>query len=76
MATDMKRFMLAITPDMEASIELLKQESFYNKPYSELYRHLLTLGLEVEKSRATLRAGEASAPYKGGAYPIMKGEEV
>jgi hypothetical protein len=46
MPTDMKRFMLYITPDIEAGADDLKRRVFYDKPYSELYRFLLTLGLE------------------------------
>ncbi|MCL2045123.1 MAG: hypothetical protein FWG88_01895 [Oscillospiraceae bacterium] len=47
MPNDMKRFMLYITPDIEAGADELKRKLFYNKPYSELYRCLLSLGLET-----------------------------
>lgn len=47
MPTDMKRFMLCITPEIEAGAEELKKTEFYDKPYSEVYRHLLSLGLQT-----------------------------
>lgn|GEM_PF-1783500 len=58
MATAMKRVMLTIAPEMTERIEMLKQGPFYNKSYSELYRHLLTLGLEAEKDRSEEKRGE------------------
>jgi len=47
MPTDMKRFMLCITPEIEAGADELKRNEFYDKPYSEVYRHLLSLGLKT-----------------------------
>ena len=44
--TDMKRVMLYITPEIEASAKALKENEFYDKPYSEIYRHLLSLGVQ------------------------------
>ena len=46
MPTEMKRFMLYITPEIEAGADELKRKVFYDKPYSELYRCLLSLGLQ------------------------------
>ena len=46
MPTDMKRFMLCVTPEIEAAAEELKKTEFYDKPYSEVFRHLLSLGLQ------------------------------
>ena len=58
MSTTMKRFMLCVTPEIEAAAEELKKSSFYDKPYSEIYRYLLSLGLqaaiaETEQQRET-----------------------
>ena len=50
MATDMKRFTLTVTSEMEQSVEELKQGEFYNKPYSELYRHIINTGVMAIKS--------------------------
>jgi len=52
MATDMKRFTLTVTPEIEQGVEELKQRYFYNKPYSELYRHIINAGVSAIKSGA------------------------
>lgn len=46
-----KRKLIAIYVDDEETkdIEHLKQLLFYNKPYSELYRYLIRLGLQKAK---------------------------
>ena len=49
MATTMKRFMLTIPSDIEDEVEELKKGIFYNKPYSEVYRQLIQLGLDSLK---------------------------
>lgn len=46
MPTQMKRFMLSITPEMDKEMRLLKKERFYAVPYSEMYREIIKLGLE------------------------------
>jgi len=50
MATDMKRLTVTVTPEMERNVEELKQKEFYNKPYSELYRHIINAGVLAIKS--------------------------
>jgi replicative DNA helicase len=47
----MGRFMLSVPSEFIKEVDLLKKESFYNKPYSEIYRHLLALGIEEMKRR-------------------------
>jgi len=42
----MKRLQICITPEIEAGAEELKKNKFYNKPYSEVYRYLLSEGLK------------------------------
>lgn len=46
-----KRKLIAIYVDDDDNkdIEHLKQLQFYNKPYSELYRYLIRLGLQKAK---------------------------
>ena len=46
MSTQMKRFMLSITPEMDKEMRLLKKERFYDVPYAEMYRAVIKLGLE------------------------------
>lgn len=49
------RFMLTVPADMAEKAEELKKNLFYNKPYAEMYRQLIQLGMDeiqkkVEKS--------------------------
>jgi hypothetical protein len=46
MPTEMKRLMICVTPEIEAGVEELKKNVFYNKPYSEVYRYLLAKGIK------------------------------
>lgn len=46
MATLMNRVMISIPPDLEKDIQKLKRTEFYDKPYSELYRKAIRLGLD------------------------------
>lgn len=51
MATNMKRVMLSITPELEKGLNDVKKESFYDKPFSEVYRYIFSLGLEAAKKQ-------------------------
>lgn len=51
MATDMKRVMVSITPELEEGLDAVKRDQFYNKPYSEVYRYIFSLGLEVAREQ-------------------------
>ena len=46
MATNMNRIMISVPADIEQEIEQLKKTRFYDKPYAEVYRILLRMGLE------------------------------
>ena len=46
MATNMNRIMISVPADIEQEIEQLKKTRFYDKPYAEVYRTLLRMGLE------------------------------
>lgn len=50
MATKKKRFMLTVPDDIEADADVIKRELFYDKPYSEMYRQLIRIGLDVLKA--------------------------
>lgn len=45
-ATNMNRIMISVPADIEQEIEQLKKTRFYDKPYAEVYRTLLRMGLE------------------------------
>lgn len=42
----MNRIMISVPADIEQEIEQLKETRFYDKPYAEVYRTLLRMGLE------------------------------
>jgi hypothetical protein len=58
MATDMKRFTITVTSDIEQCVEELKRGEFYNKPYSELYRYIISAGVLAIRSGAYQQDGE------------------
>lgn len=45
MAKTMERLMVSIPTDVKSEIDAVKQRDFYDKPYAELYRHIIRLGL-------------------------------
>jgi len=46
--TNCKRMMVTIKPEMEKNMEKLKKKKYYNTSNSEMLRHLLDLGMEIE----------------------------
>ena len=52
-----KRLTISVPERELASIDKLKKEKFYNQSYADLYRYLLSLGLECaarkERSKCT-----------------------
>ena len=40
------RFMLTVPKDMAQRAETLKKDIFYNKPYAEMYRQLIQIGMD------------------------------
>jgi len=45
MAKTMERLMVSIPIDVKSEIDAVKQQDFYDKPYAELYRHIIRMGL-------------------------------
>lgn len=37
--------MVSIPAEVKSEIDTVKQREFYDKPYAELYRHIIRLGL-------------------------------
>lgn len=60
MAKTMERLMVSIPTEVKREIDVVKQQDFYDKPYAELYRHIIRMGLT--KMRET--AGKNCAPTK------------
>lgn len=53
MAKVAARFMLTVPVDMAEKAEELKKNLFYDKPYAEMYRQLIQLGMdEIQKKAA------------------------
>lgn len=52
MATASIRFMLSVPAEMAEKVDELKRTVFYNRPYAEMFRYLIQLGLDnVQKSK-------------------------
>lgn len=49
MATNMKRFTIGLTKDMELQLDRLKQEKYYNTTQNKMIQDLICLGLESMK---------------------------
>ena len=49
MATDMKRFTISLTKEMEADLDKLKQAKYYNTTQNRMIQDLVIIGLEVMK---------------------------
>lgn len=49
MSTKSKRFMLTVPDDIQKDVDTVKRDLFYDKPYSELYRQLIRIGLNTLK---------------------------
>ena len=41
------RFMLTIPDEMAKKADFLKKEVYYDKPYAEMYRQLIQLGMDT-----------------------------
>lgn len=51
MAVKKRRFMLTVPEDVKADAAAVKQDLFCDKPYSEMYRQLIRMGLDVMKAQ-------------------------
>ena len=60
MAVKKKRFMLTVPEDVEADAAMVKRELFYDRPYSEMYRQLIRMGLDVMKAQKQKRRERVS----------------
>ncbi len=52
MANVTTRFMLTVPADMAEKAEALKKDLFYDKPYAEMYRQLIQLGMDEIQKKA------------------------
>lgn len=47
--TNNRRFMVSLTPEIDAELKKLKKKEFYDKTQSEMVRYLISLGLSEKK---------------------------
>ncbi|MDF2844775.1 MAG: hypothetical protein K0R00_3201 [Herbinix sp.] len=52
MATDLKRFTISVTPEIEAKLDLAKKEYFYKNTQNEMIRSLIVKGLNSLKNNS------------------------
>ena len=57
MANVAVRFMLTVPADMAEKAETLKKNLFYDKPYAEMYRQLIQLGMDEVQKKAAKEKG-------------------
>jgi len=50
MAINMTQITITVPQETVQFLEELKQKEFCNKPYSEMYRHILDTGISVAKA--------------------------
>lgn len=50
MSTDLKRFTISVTPDIEADLDTVKKEHFYKATKNEMIRTLIIKGLDALKT--------------------------
>lgn len=50
MSTYSKRTMVTLKSEWEPELDQLKKEQFYNKTQSEMFRYIISRGLEVLKA--------------------------
>lgn len=60
MADIMARLMVSIPAEVKKEIDVEKQKEFYDKPYAELYRKIIRLGLDKMRE-----AGASENSVKG-----------
>ena len=60
MSTKNKRFMLTVPDDIEVDAAEVKRDLFYDKPYSEMYRQLIRMGLDSLKAAKEKQCDRAS----------------
>ena len=60
MAAKKRRFMLTVPEDVAADAARVKREFFCDKPYSEMYRQLIRMGLDVTKAEKEKRRERVS----------------
>lgn len=53
MVTYSKRTMITLLPEWELELDQLKKEQFYNETRAEMFRYIISRGLDVMKQEKT-----------------------
>jgi len=54
MATELRRFTISITPDMEVALDAVKKDLFYKNTQNEMIRNLIARGLaDLKREQAS-----------------------
>ena len=56
MATNMTRLMVSVPQEIRNEIDVVKQKEYFDKPYAELYRQIIRLGLDKMHENQSCRA--------------------
>ena len=68
MATDMRRFTISVTSNMDVELNKAKKETYYKNTQNEMIRDLIMRGLQnLEAEKATKKSGCEKASWN--AYP-------
>lgn len=62
--SDMYRISVSLPDSIKADIEKLKKEKYYNLPYSEIYRQVISLGLNEVNKRNTMNNRKEGIDYE------------
>lgn len=55
-----KRALVTLRPEWESDLDRLKQEKFYDKTQSEMFRYLIQLGLNAQKQNQQHKAASGN----------------
>jgi len=64
MPTVNTRFTLSIPNDMVKRAEAIKKDAYFDKPYAEMYRQLIQLGMDTLEGKSTLENDHETGQVK------------
>jgi len=59
MATNMRRFTISVTPDMNMELDEAKKETYYKSTQNDMIRDLIMRGLQNLKSEKAAKESQA-----------------
>ena len=55
-----KRTMITLRPEWESELDTLKKEQFYNETQAEMFRHIISCGLDVLRKEKVMPQSQAA----------------